>query len=146
MDLSRRNHPVVHSARRSNKGEHTTFLDETLSKSKIIPNKSLLRQGSQPGKRVKQQSSAALLGIYKNLERDTIDKLDIDLAPEPLSLQSILNAAIHEKKWSDNARHLFEALDLNHDARLSLDEFVDGLMSLQSGRSRNELIGIFEEL
>ena len=158
MDLSRRMHPhrsflsndtsrhVVNVPRRSDRAEHVTFLDETLSRSKKLADRSSLRQGSRAKRKERQQSSAALLGIYKHLERDTINKLEVDLAFEPLSLQSVLKAAMHEKKWSDDARHLFEALDLNNDARLSLDEFVDGLMSLKSARSKNELIGIFEEL
>ncbi len=58
----------------------------------------------------------------------------------------MLEAAIHEKKWSDNAWQLFQTMDKDNDKRLSLDEFVNGLTTLNSSRSREDVTSLFHQL
>ena len=107
-----------------------TFLDETLSGS----GKGFYeREGMAPSKVL---SSNALLGIYRSLETDS----------EGVSANSVLKSLLHEKKWSNNARFLFQALDVNNSAQLTSTEFVEGLLSLQSARSKKELTAIFNHM
>jgi hypothetical protein len=102
----------------------------------------------RPKKAAAIRSSAALLGRYKTLENDTIRKLEHDhFLDESLRvpLKTVLEAAIHEQKWSDSACRLFERLDSNNDAMLDLDEFVRGLSEI-TDRSETDLTTLFHQL
>jgi len=98
-------------------------------------------------RREKTLSSAALLGIYKTLENDTIQQLEderlMDCSSNGVTIDTVLEAAIHEKKWSDNAWQLFKTMDKDNDKRLSLDEFVNGLTTLNSSRSKEDVTNLF---
>jgi len=129
-----------------------SFLDETLSR---LDNQDAPRLRSvprprrvRPKKAAAIRSSAALLGRYKTLENDTIRKLEHDhFLDESLRvpLKTVLEAAIHEQKWSDSACRLFERLDSNNDAMLDLDEFVRGLSEI-TDRSETDLTTLFHQL
>jgi Ca2+-binding EF-hand superfamily protein len=58
----------------------------------------------------------------------------------------MIETAISKKKWSDSARQMFEFLDTDKNAMLNLDEFVDGLLNLNSGRQREDLELLFHHL
>ena len=97
----------------------------------------------------KEQSSAALLGVYKTLEKDK-KKIEHDQqffldASGSFPITRIIETAIQEKKWSDGARRLFETLDTNGDAKIGLDDFVEGLSALNSARTKAELASIFNQ-
>lgn len=99
-------------------------------------------------RRQKQQSSAALLSKYKSLENNTIEKLERDhcIDDSTFPIAEMIETAISQKKWSDSARQMFEFLDTDKDAMLSLDEFVIGLMHLNSDRQKEDLELLFLHL
>jgi len=128
--------------------ESNTFLDETLSKLRKLDD----HNGPKPGRVMKKSaaksmSSTALLGAYKSLENETIRKLEHDHFLDEYSevpFKTVIEAAIHEKKWSDSARSLFEMLDLNKDTFLYLTEFVDGLSEI-TDKSEADLEELFHQ-
>ena len=129
--------------------ESNTFLDETLSKLRKLDD----HNGPKPRRAMKKSaaksmSSTALLGAYKSLENETIRKLEHDHFLDEYSevpFKTVIEAAIHEKKWSDSARSLFEMLDLNKDTVLDLKEFVDGLSEI-TDKSEADLKELFHQL
>lgn len=145
----------VPPTRRSTRRNNVTFLDETLRRTAYqldSPNEpdETLPSALAPINRpplMKHRSSTALLGKYKTLE--TLRRLEDDHFLDEsgrFPVSALLNAAIHERKWSDSARRLFEKLDVDKDAMLGLDEFVDGLSQLNSSRSKEDLTKLFHEL
>lgn len=148
-------------------GNQDTFLDETI---RTLEGRSTLQQRERitaasttsnfanattvpkyiPKResREKYQSSSALLSKYKSLESKAIQKMDRDHYLDEsgkLPFAAVLNAAIHEKKWSDSARRLFEFLDTDRDALLTQEEFVDGLLKLNSSKNREDLTTLFHQ-
>lgn len=60
------------------------------------------------------------------------------------SVDSIVAAAIEERKWSDRMRNLFQAIDLDNDGLLSEEEFIHGWDRLHAGKfTKDELRHIF---
>jgi len=94
----------------------------------------------------RERTSAALLGMYKSIEKETVEKLQHDHfldRSEKLSMKIVVSTAIQEKKWLTHARRLFECLDENHDGKLQRKEFVDGLLRMGCGKTKDELSSLF---
>lgn len=147
------------------KQNQDTILDETIrtlqgrsniqGRDKITPsvpkvgNSTTIMKNDHRGQaKAKHQSSAALLSKYKSLESKAIQKVEHDrLLDESgkLPFAAVLYAAINEKKWSDSARRVFEFLDKDKDALLCLEEFVEGLMQLNSSKGRSDLTTLFHQ-
>ena len=130
-----------------------TLLNETItsfSGRKVTSTKAPFSKGlDQKRSMMKQQSSAALLSIYKSLESNTIEKLERDHSIDcscKFPITEMIETAISQKKWSDNARQIFEFLDVDKDAMLNVEEFVGGLMNLNTGRQREDLEILFHHL
>jgi hypothetical protein len=128
-----------------------TLLNETItnfSGRKVTSTKQSKGRDRKPLK-TKQQSSAVLLSIYKSLESNTIEKLERDHSIEcscEFPITEMIETAIAQKKWSDSARQIFEFLDVDKDAMLNVEEFVGGLMNLNTGRHREDLEILFHHL
>lgn len=112
-----------------------TLLDETI------------RHSSHLFKKSKALSSAALLGRYKGLERETHNLLDHHFLDhsQKVSMTMVVETALHRKKWSNNVRRLFQALDVDQKHCLKKEEFLN-LSSYVSSRSKDELSIIFDQL
>lgn len=95
-------------------------------------------------------TSAALLGQYKRIESHLARKLghghDLLDVSEKVSLKTVVNKSIQEKKWLTKARRLFEHIDTDHNGILKLNEFVDGLSELKCDQSEDELTQLFMRL
>lgn len=128
LNLSRRN-PNLSGAL-----SNETLLDETI------------RHSSHIFKKSKGLSSAALLGKYKGLERDTHNLLEHHFLDKShkVSMTMVIETALHRKKWSNNVRRLFEVLDVDQKHYLKKEEFLN-LSSYVSSRSRDELNIIFDQ-
>jgi hypothetical protein len=111
-----------------------TLLDETI------------RHSSHLFKKSKALSSAALLGKYKGLERDTHNLLDHHFLDhsQKVSMTMVVETALHRKKWSNNVRRLFQALDVDQKHCLKKEEFLN-ISSYISSRSKDELSIIFDQ-
>lgn len=142
----------------STRNNNDTLLDETLTSlngrkgnatKSPFPFNGHPIKGASRQRRQKQQSSAALLSKYKSLENSTIEKFQLDHSidgPSSFPITEMIETAISKKKWSDSARQMFEFLDTDKNAMLNLDEFVDGLLNLNSGRQREDLELLFHHL
>jgi hypothetical protein len=62
-----------------------------------------------------------------------------DLQDEIVSVEEVVASAIRERKWSDKARTLFQALDVDGDGLLSEDDFIDGAHAIKPGLTEEEL-------
>lgn len=149
-----------------NEENQDTILDETIrtlqgrsniqgrdkttpSVSNVGNNATIMKHDQKGQAKPKHQSSAALLSKYKSLESKAIQTMERDhLLDESgkLPFAAVLNAAINEKKWSDSARRVFEFLDTDKDALLTLEEFVEGLTKLNSSKGRADLATLFHQL
>ena len=49
-------------------------------------------------------------------------------------------------KWSDSAMHLFNPLDADSDAMLSLEDFVSGMRELNHDRPEEDLTTLFRQV
>jgi len=94
----------------------------------------------------RRRSAAALIGAYMNFEEASDRKRastelqqDVDL----LTVENVVHEAIEEKKWSDHARKLFTALDLDGNGFLSFEEFMESSYRLNSILSHGELRAVF---
>ena len=97
----------------------------------------------------RERTSAALLGKYKSMEREMVKKVQHDHfldRSEKLSVKKIVNTTIQEKKWITKARRLFEALNINNDGMLKMEQFVEGLRGLGCDKSVAELTQLFFRL
>ena len=96
------------------------------------------------------RTSAALLGQYKSIEKDMIQKLKqnhfVDGSEMSLNTCEVINMAIQEKKWLTKARRLFETLNIDKDGQLKKNEFVEGLSTLGCDKSNDELLNLFLRL
>jgi hypothetical protein len=94
----------------------------------------------------RRRSAAALIGAYMNFEEESDRKRattefnqDADL-----TVETVVNEAIEEKKWSDHARKLFTALDLDGNGFLSFEEFMESSYRLNSILTDAELRAVFQ--
>lgn len=62
---------------------------------------------------------------------------------ETLTVHSVVQEAIKQRKWSDTAHKLFHALDLDGNGFISEEEFVEGSYQLQSVLSDEQLRSLF---
>ncbi|KAL7566062.1 hypothetical protein ACA910_009849 [Epithemia clementina (nom. ined.)] len=82
----------------------------------------------------RKHSAAVLLGKFRNFEESNINmntSLDVigvtkDKTDPGLSVDTIVQAAIKERKWSDRVRNIFQSFDLDNDGLLSEAEFIQG--------------------
>lgn len=101
-------------------------------------------------KQNKTHTSAALLGHYKSMEKEMVDKIEHDNTfldtSQRLTISKVLDAAIQEKKWLSRARGLFDNLNLDQDGKLKIQEFVEGIYHLNSEHTKYELSLLFARL
>ena len=86
---------------------------------------------------LKRRSAAALMGAYMNFD----EGLNVD--DEGVSVEEVVESVIRERKWSDNARELFQALDVSRKGLLSEDDFIKGAHSVKPGLLEEEARAIF---
>lgn len=95
----------------------------------------------------KYRSAAALIGAYtspiESQEGDVTDDIPEEKGEEELLLDQVIEEAIREKKFSNKARKLFAAFDIDRNGILQEDEFVEGAMKLKTDMSENELRTLF---
>lgn len=92
-----------------------------------------------------RRTSAALLGQYKSIEKDTIHKIQHNQfmdRSEKLSLRKVVNTVIQEKKWLTEGRRLFESLNVDNDGKLKMNEFI----ALNCDKTEEELSSLFLRL
>jgi len=65
---------------------------------------------------------------------------------EELTVDNVVTEAISERKWGDQARKLFHALDLDGNGFLDEEEFVQGSYRLKTVMSDEQLRSIFREV
>jgi hypothetical protein len=93
-------------------------------------------------KRYKRRSAAALLGAYMNIEGiEDDDKAEVH--DEAVTVDEVVIEAIRERKWSDEARKLFQALDLDGNGFLSEDDFVHGCSKFSKNLTQEQARVIF---
>jgi len=76
----------------------------------------------------KQRSAAALIGAYMNFEdhKNKEQHPTDDVQDEAVSVDEVVASAVKERKFSDKAKTLFEALDVDGNGFLSEDDFIKG--------------------
>jgi hypothetical protein len=94
---------------------------------------------------LQRRSAAALLGAYTNFEEvRSRDRLTSEVQHDgALTVDDIVVEAIDERKWSDQARKLFYALDLDGNGFLNEEEFIEGSYRLKTLLSDEELRAMF---
>jgi len=95
----------------------------------------------------KKRSAVALIGAYMNFDessRNNITSSIIDEEDEVLSVEKVVQDVIEEKKWSDNARKLFTAFDVDNDGLISLAEFLASFHLLSANFSEEESRDLFQ--
>jgi hypothetical protein len=93
----------------------------------------------------KRRSAAALIGAYMNFDegpQQSFCSAD-EVQDEIVSVEEVVDSAIRERKWSDKARKLFQALDVDGDGLLSEDDFIHGAPAIKPGLTEEELRSIF---
>jgi hypothetical protein len=88
-----------------------------------------------------QRSAPAILGAYMNFEDDVDTDED---APDDLSVALLVESAVRDRKWSDRARKLFQAFDLDGNGVLTEEEFIQGSSRLQTRLTNDEVRNLFE--
>jgi hypothetical protein len=75
-----------------------------------------------------RRSAAALIGAYMNFEdrKNKKQHPTDDVQDESVSVDQVVATAVEERKFSDKAKQLFEALDVDHNGFLSEDDFIKG--------------------
>jgi EF-hand domain pair len=94
----------------------------------------------------KRRSAAALIGAYMNFEEGETTEQNADVDGEfdkQLTVEDVLMTAIEERKWSDRARKMFQALDVNHDGVISFANFVNGANKVKLELSVSDYTVIF---
>jgi hypothetical protein len=89
----------------------------------------------------KRRSAVALLGAYMDFEDENEED---DKANDDLSVDRVIANAIHERKWSDRARKLFQALDISKTGFLSEEEFIEGSYRLKGVLSEEQARTLFK--
>jgi hypothetical protein len=95
---------------------------------------------------LRRRSAAALLGAYTNFEEEPDrNRLSSEVQDDSaLTVDDVIMEAIDERKWSDQARKLFYALDLDGNGFLSEVEFIKGSYRLKTLLSDEELRAMFK--
>jgi hypothetical protein len=95
---------------------------------------------------LQRRSAAALLGAYTNFEEEpNRNRLTTEAQHDgALTVDDVVMEAIDERKWSDQARKLFYALDLDGNGFLSEEEFIEGSYRLKTLLSDEELRAMFK--
>ena len=92
----------------------------------------------------KRRSAAALIGAYMNFDEGSqVDNAADDVGDEIVSVEEVVESAIRERKWSDKARKLFQALDVDGNGFLSEDDFIKGAHAVKPGLLEEEARAIF---
>lgn len=90
----------------------------------------------------KRRSAASLIGAYANFEQTTEPTMEIEY-DGGMTVRNVVDEAIKEQKWSEAARKLFHALDLDGNGLISEEDLVDGLYHLQASLSDDQLRSLF---
>lgn len=94
----------------------------------------------------KRRSAAALMGAYMNIE-ETSDRervtAEIQHDGDTSTVDEVVRRAVEERKWSDNARKLFTAMDLDGNGFLSFEEFMESSYSLNSILTEEQRRAVF---
>ena len=85
----------------------------------------------------KFRSAPALMGAYLNFNERSYN------CDEIVTVEEVVESAIRERKRSDNARKLFQTLDVSRNGLLSEDEFIDGANSVKPGLLEEEARAMF---
>jgi hypothetical protein len=96
----------------------------------------------------RRRSASALIGAYINFEEES-DRRRLAAEyqhDEELTVDNVVTEAISERKWGDQARKLFHALDLDGNGFLDEEEFVQGSYRLKTVMSDEQLRSIFREV
>lgn len=92
----------------------------------------------------KRRSAAALIGAYMNFEEGSpVEHSADEVGDESVTVEEVVESAIRERKWSDKARKLFQALDVDGNGFLSEDDFIRGAHAVKAGLSEDEARAIF---
>jgi hypothetical protein len=90
-----------------------------------------------------RRSAAALLGAYMNMEGIEDDD-NAEVHDEAVTVDAVVFEAIQERKWSDLARKLFQALGgLEGNGFLSEDDFVRGCSKISKNLTQEQARDIF---
>lgn len=92
----------------------------------------------------RRRSAAALIGAYANFEEETDHTPEFDEEEEEHTVESVVKQAVKERKWSDQARKLFHALDLDGNGFLDEEEFIQGSFRIQTTLSDEQLRTLFK--
>jgi hypothetical protein len=110
----------------------STSLDRSLSRSLNLFDSSVQLRVN------KRRSAAALLGAYVNIQEEGQEKNPSSPNQETVSVDEILVDAIQEKKWSEKARALFNALDTDKDGVLTETEFLVNCSKVSKDLTKDE--------
>jgi hypothetical protein len=97
----------------------------------------------------KYRSAAALLGAYTSSNEinpgkgASADNGTLLLDDDDLLLEDIIEEAIREKKFSDDARKLFQTFDKQGRGVVNVEQFLEGARMLHTGLSDDELLTLF---
>ena len=91
----------------------------------------------------KHRSSTALLGAYTNLQKTNAKERSLDCSGR-IPLDSLIESAIQERKWTDHVRDIFAHLDKSGNGALSKDDFVSGYHKLKPDLNTEQLNCVFD--
>ena len=111
------------------------------------------RQSSLMPVLTRKRSAAALIGAYTNFEEETTrefakQRVDFENEKTPneeaMTVEAILAEAVERKKFSDEAKRLFGAVDKDNDGSISLEEMLDSPFRKDSDLSDEQVQAFFE--
>ena len=126
-----------------------SFLSRIFSRTRNAPDpfldNSLTHGDSSVRPRVhKRRSAAALLGAYMNIEEEFGSKRkEHETHDEVVSVDDVVLEAIQQRKFSDRARKLFQAFDLDGNGFLSEENFVKGSKKISPNFSEEQARMLF---
>jgi hypothetical protein len=91
------------------------------------------------------RSSAALLGVYANMEKDARSKASHIGDHNKFDIDSIIEEMIKERKGVDKYRKIFEEIDVDGSGELDFDEFVEAYKKINPDVSVTQLEQMFKE-
>mmetsp|Transcript_19463 Transcript_19463/g.42309 ORF Transcript_19463/g.42309 Transcript_19463/m.42309 type:complete len:1662 (-) Transcript_19463:341-5326(-) len=93
----------------------------------------------------KCRSSACLLGIYSNMEKDAKEKSNKQGIHDVHHLDTVINDMIKERRGNDRAIAIFHDMDKNHNGAIDFREFTVAYKKINPEVSMVQLEAMFEE-